>query len=105
MVVFDHNVRKTKTHHEGGQEKIKGGNAVQTPLQIVHGDYTLASAPLRVRMLSDKPKVKSLIAPNHPRRAACRFHFVSAVTWPQHSIQKAHACDFNSSQLLWSLCD
>lgn len=55
--MFDHNVRKTKAHHKDGQEKLKGGNAVQTPLQIVHGDYTLASAPLRVKMLSDKPKV------------------------------------------------
>jgi len=62
VVVFDHNVRKTKAHHKGGQEKLKGGNAVQTPLQIVHGDYTLASAPLRVRMLSDKPKANDTLA-------------------------------------------
>lgn len=81
--MFDHNVRKTKAHHKGGQEKLKGGNAVQTPLQIVHGDYTLASAPLRVRMLSDKPKVGRVSSrPTIREEPLSDSLFVSAVAWP-----------------------
>lgn len=61
VFAFDHNVRKTKEHHVGGKQQIKGGNAVQTPLQLVHGDYTVNSAPLRVRMLSDQPKTNDTL--------------------------------------------
>ena len=53
VYAFDHNIRsasgkKTKT-------MIKGGQQVQGPAHIVHGDYTLTSAPERIRQLSNPP--------------------------------------------------
>lgn len=50
---FDHNVRsaqgkKTRT-------RIKGGQEVQEPIHVVHGDYTLSSGPQRLRDLGEPP--------------------------------------------------
>mmetsp|Transcript_27389 Transcript_27389/g.53404 ORF Transcript_27389/g.53404 Transcript_27389/m.53404 type:complete len:350 (-) Transcript_27389:76-1125(-) len=62
VIVFDHNVRKTLSHQPEGGDRIKGGNKVQVPLQLVHGDYTMKSAPDRVRTLSEKPKANDTLA-------------------------------------------
>lgn len=50
---FDHNVRSAG----GGQKqrKVTGGQAVQQPVHFVHGDYTLTSAPQRLRDLARPP--------------------------------------------------
>jgi hypothetical protein len=51
---FDHNVRSA-----GGkknQSRIEGGQQVQGPAHVVHGDYTLTSAPQRLRDLTKPPK-------------------------------------------------
>jgi hypothetical protein len=53
VVAFDHNVRST----DGKQRKqrIRGGQEVQGPARIAHGDYTLTSAPERLQLLAQEP--------------------------------------------------
>ena len=50
---FDHNLRSAPDK-QGGR-RIKGGQQVQEPIQMVHGDYTLTSGPQRLRDLSKPP--------------------------------------------------
>ncbi len=50
---FDHNVRSVQG--KSSQKTILGGQAVQAPLHFVHGDYTLTSAPQRLRDLTNPP--------------------------------------------------
>lgn len=50
---FDHNVRSAQGKKSG--HRIKGGQQVQGPAQMVHGDYTLTSAPQRLRDLTRPP--------------------------------------------------
>lgn len=53
VAAFDHNVRSVS----GSQSKqqIEGGQHVQPPLHMVHGDYTMTSAPQRLRDLAKPP--------------------------------------------------
>ncbi len=51
---FDHNVRSARGKKSG--HRIKGGQQVQGPAQVVHGDYTLTSAPQRLRDLTQQPR-------------------------------------------------
>lgn len=53
VVAFDHNVRSASG--KSTQQRIDGGQQVQGPAQMVHGDYTLTSAPQRLRDLSRIP--------------------------------------------------
>ena len=50
---FDHNVRSAGGKSSGS--RISGGQEVQGPAHVVHGDYTLASAPQRLRDLTRPP--------------------------------------------------
>lgn len=50
---FDHNVRSASGKHR--MRQIEGGQQVQGPVQVVHGDYTLTSAPQRLRDLGKPP--------------------------------------------------
>lgn len=50
---FDHNVRSAGGKQE--QARIKGGQDVQGPAHVVHGDYTLRSAPERLAQLALPP--------------------------------------------------
>ena len=52
---FDHNVRSASGKLSG--RRIAGGQEVQRPAQIVHGDYTLTSGPQRLRDLANPPTV------------------------------------------------
>ena len=52
---FDHNVRSATGKQ--GKRRIAGGQQVQGPAQIVHGDYTLTSGPQRLRDLANPPTV------------------------------------------------
>ena len=52
---FDHNVRSEVGRSSG--RKLVGGNAVQGPAALVHGDYTAASAPRRLSLLGQAPKL------------------------------------------------
>ena len=54
VFAFDHNLRSARHHNE--QKQIKEGQKVQTPIQSVHGDYTLVSAPQRLLDLASPPR-------------------------------------------------
>ncbi len=47
---FDHNVRSASGKKD--KRRIDGGQQVQGPAHVVHGDYTLTSAPQRLRDLT-----------------------------------------------------
>ena len=77
VIAFDHNVRcsaKKSWMNKDGQTdpkaEIKGGNVIQSPASIVHNDYTLTSAPLRLKKLSEPARMndtwKSLVPPASP---------------------------------------
>ena len=46
VAAFDHNIRSALG--KGAQRRIKGGQEVQGPAYMTHGDYTLTSAPQRL---------------------------------------------------------
>ena len=50
---FDHNVRSASGKKK--QHRIAGGQQVQGPAHVVHGDCTLTSAPQRLRDLTRPP--------------------------------------------------
>jgi hypothetical protein len=50
---FDHNIRSATG--KKSQQRIAGGQQVQGPARIVHGDYTLTSGPQRLRDLAKPP--------------------------------------------------
>lgn len=51
---FDHNIRSASGKQS--QQRIAGGQQVQGPAHVVHGDYTLYSAPQRLRDLAKPPR-------------------------------------------------
>lgn len=56
---FDHNIRSA-----GGQaekRRVRGGQDVQGPAHIVHGDYTLRSAPERLGQLARPPSINDTL--------------------------------------------
>lgn len=57
---FDHNIRSASGKKE--KIKLKAGQAVQGPAHAVHGDYTLTSAPQRLRDLAAPPSANDTVA-------------------------------------------
>ena len=55
VAAFDHNIRSVSGGRSG--RRIAGGQQVQTPAHVVHGDYTLTSGPQRLRDLAKPPAV------------------------------------------------
>jgi hypothetical protein len=53
VFAFDHNVRSATGKSD--KVRIAGGQQVQGPARVVHGDYTLTSAPQRLRDLAQPP--------------------------------------------------
>ena len=53
VFAFDHNIRSATGKKI--KKSLSGGQQVQGPAHIVHGDYTLRSAPDRIRQLSKLP--------------------------------------------------
>ena len=53
VAAFDHNVRSASGKSD--KRRIAGGQQVQGPAHVVHGDYTLTSAPQRMRDLTRPP--------------------------------------------------
>ncbi len=53
VVAFDHNVRSAVGKQS--KRRIQGGQQVQGPAHVVHGDYTLTSAPQRLHDLTRPP--------------------------------------------------
>lgn len=60
VLAFDHNVRRAAAQ-QGGKQRIAGGQQVQQPIHVVHGDYTLDSAPQRLRDLARPPGVNDTL--------------------------------------------
>ncbi len=56
---FDHNIRSAVGKES--KRRIAGGQQVQGPAHIVHGDYTLTSAPQRLRDLANPPSVNDTL--------------------------------------------
>jgi hypothetical protein len=56
---FDHNLRSAPSKQ--AKQRIVGGQHVQEPLQLVHGDYTLTSAPQRLRDLTEPPGINDTL--------------------------------------------
>jgi len=53
VAAFDHNVRSAAG--KASKRRIEEGQQVQGPARVVHGDYTLTSAPQRLRDLARPP--------------------------------------------------
>ena len=54
VFAFDHNVRSASGKQS--QRRVRGGQEVQGPARMAHGDYTLRSAPERLRQLAQPPR-------------------------------------------------
>jgi hypothetical protein len=78
VFAFDHNVRSATG--KNSKQRIAGGQQVQGPAHMVHGDYTLTSAPQRLADLTKPPtkndtlqgflgEGQSLISPDLAERA------------------------------------
>ncbi len=65
---FDHNVRSAQG--KSNKTRIAGGQQVQGPAKIVHGDYTLVSAPQRLQDLANPPAVNDTLRTVLPPGAA-----------------------------------
>jgi len=65
---FDHNIRSTAENRAA--RRIKGGQQVQGPAHLVHGDYTLTSAPQRLRDLARPPGLNDTLRPLLPEGEA-----------------------------------
>ena len=91
VFAFDHNVRSAVGKQN--KQRIAGGQQVQGPAQIVHGDYTLTSAPQRLRDLTKPPKTndtlrgvvlqegQSLIRPEDAERVMAGGRFAIINVW------------------------
>jgi len=87
---FDHNVRSAAGKRTG--QRIEGGQQVQGPARVVHGDYTLTSAPQRLRDLARPPtgndtlrtvlaEGQSLLDPDAVERALANGRFAIINLW------------------------
>ncbi len=65
VFAFDHNVRSAAGKES--KRSVDGGQQVQAPAHLAHGDYTLSSAPERLRDLAKPPSgndtLRSIIDP------------------------------------------
>jgi hypothetical protein len=59
VFAFDHNIRSASG--EKNKQRIAGGQQVQGPAHLVHGDYTLTSAPQRLRELAKPPSANDTL--------------------------------------------
>ncbi|SVE63600.1 uncharacterized protein METZ01_LOCUS516454, partial [marine metagenome] len=64
VVAFDHNIRSAAGKQS--KRRIQGGQQVQGPAHVVHGDYTLTSAPQRLRDLTKPPGANDTFYPFLP---------------------------------------
>jgi len=59
VFAFDHNIRWAAG--KDSNKRITGGQQVQGPIHGVHGDYTLVSAPQRLRDLANPPGINDTL--------------------------------------------
>ena len=60
VTAFDHNIRMAVPPSDSNLLKNAGGSTVQSPLGVVHGDYTAVSAPRRLADLAQPPKANDV---------------------------------------------
>ena len=58
---FDHNIRWAAAEEK--KQQTGKGQQVQRPIRLVHGDYTLTSAPQRLRDLAAPPRINDTMRP------------------------------------------
>ncbi len=61
VAAFDHNIRSVSGNLS--KRRSLGGQQVQPPLHMVHGDYTLTSAPQRLKDLAKLPSANDTYRP------------------------------------------
>ena len=61
VLAFDHNVRWKVGERE--KRQTGEGQQVQKPIRMVHGDYTLTSAPQRLQDLAEPPRANDTLKP------------------------------------------
>ena len=59
VFAFDHNIRSAAGKQS--KRRITGGQQVQGPAHLVHGDYTLTSGPQRLRDLANPPSANDTL--------------------------------------------
>ena len=59
VFAFDHNIRSASGKQS--QQRIRGGQEVQGPARMAHGDYTLRSAPERLHQLAQPPSINDTL--------------------------------------------
>ena len=64
VFAFDHNVRSALG--QASARRVKGGQRVQGPAHVVHGDYTLTGAPQRLRDLARPPSGNDSLSGHRP---------------------------------------
>lgn len=90
VAAFDHNIRSATG--KNSKQQIKGGQQVQGPAHVVHGDYTLTSAPERLRRLAEPPRTndtwrpviaasQSLLDPTQVEQAITSGRFAIVNLW------------------------
>lgn len=62
VFAFDHNVRWPK-EYDDKKRIANASQKVQTPIHYVHGDYTLTSAPQRLKDLANSPSINDTLLP------------------------------------------
>lgn len=67
VYAFDHNIRSAQGKRT--RQRIAGGQEVQGPAKMVHGDYTLVSAPQRLRDLARPLNANDTLRPLLPEGA------------------------------------
>lgn len=78
VYAFDHNVRWIAGKQSG--KRVEDGQQVQGPIYAVHGDYTLTSAPQRLRDLTNPPGINdTLLSVLNEGEALLSADFVSRV--------------------------
>lgn len=72
VFAFDHNIRSASfsswMNSHGNEEpkrQINGGSKVQSPAVVVHNDYTITSAPTRLGLLAEPPRINDTWARTH----------------------------------------
>jgi hypothetical protein len=68
VFAFDHNVRSAQGKQS--RTRISGGQQVQPPAHVVHGDYTLTSGPKRLMDLASPPSANDTLRPSLPEGEA-----------------------------------
>ena len=61
VFAFDHSIRSAAGKEN--RRRITGGQEVQGPAHVVHGDYTLTSAPQRLQQLASPPSGNDTLRP------------------------------------------